>query len=170
MKKLLLLVLVLFMGGCHTCYTEPEPPVDEPTIGPQLKLKDPNPTETWLKGTWKYSLIDSTIEFKFTDELGKQQLSYDDPGKLSSVLSYEIIENYFTDTDNQTHLLVYYTDANNTERDKQKLYKEIENIGEDEYRLYTRGYSKGAQEGNPQNTGRASLNGTPISFIMKRVK
>ena len=167
-KSLLLVVLVLSVGGCHTCYTEPEP--TPPLIGPELNKTGENSIENWLKGTWKYSLIDSTIEFKYTDELGKQQLSYDDPGTLSSVLSYEIIENYFDDTEKKTHLLVYYTDANNTERNKQKLYKEIEKIGEDEYRFYTRGYYEGAQEGNPQNTGRASLNGTPISFIMKRVK
>ena len=54
MKKLLLLVLVLSMGGCHTCYTEPEPtePEDSHIIYDSDSYTTQNTTEQWITGEW----------------------------------------------------------------------------------------------------------------------
>ena len=179
MKKLLLLVvLVLFMGGCHTCYTEPEPTVDEPLIGPQLKLTDQNDVEKLLTGEWIGSTDSrNKVIYKFSDNLGKQELTYDKLGNLVTCISYEIREKFFTDatTSTTTHLLVGYGSSENVEWDKQPIYYEISEIDNDQYTMYTRMYKSADKNEDfymkdPTKTVRLSINGAGIPLNYQRVK
>lgn len=175
MKKILTVLFVLLFNGCSV--TSEQSNEKEPlNIGPKLKLTEQNNIELWLKGTWKYKDIDETIEFKYTADCGKQQLSYD-AGELSSILSYEIKENYFTNVvDGKTtitHLWIYYTDDKNTTADTQMFYREIEKVNDNEYKFYLRGYRDDTPESdymkNPRATGRASLSGANIFIHMIRI-
>ena len=144
MKKLLLLTLVLFMGACSI---EPasEPAVDEPTIGPQLNKQGENSVELWLKGEWIVFGSENTknkMVYKYSKDLGKRYLTYDNLGNFSSCASYEIRKDYFTDAaGKQTHLFVMYASEEITLWNEQSVYMEIEEIGADQYKMHMRGYN-----------------------------
>ena len=177
MKKLLLLVvLVLFMGACSTepesAGREPYPPI----IGPQLNLTKQNAVENWLEGEWKYPSTESKLVYKYSKDLGKQMLKYNGDGTLNQCVSYEIIENYFTDENQvKTHLLVYYIGEELVGTYNQPIYHEILEIDKDTYKMYMRTYRiKDKEEAfymkDPKKTIRVELNGVIVEGDMKRVK
>ena len=146
MKKLLLVVLVLFMGACSTEPAVNEPVVDGPTIGPQFNKQGENDVELWLKGEWKGFESENTKNktvYKYSKDLGKQELNYDELGNFSSCSSYEIRENFFTDasTGKQTHLFVMYASEEITLWNEQAMYMELEEIADDQYKMHMRGYN-----------------------------
>ena len=178
MKKLLLLVLVLFMGACSTDPSVNEPTVYPPIIGPELDKTGENPTEKLLKGEWIGSINSKNkVIYKYSNDLGKQELSYDNLGNLVSHLSYEIKEDYFTDasTGKQTHLLVEYGDEKNTEFKEQPYYYEISEIDNDTYKMYMRIYRWADKDAefflkDPKKTIRLGVDGVDMPLDYKRVK
>ena len=175
MKKMLL-VLVLFMGACST-----EPAVKEPyppRIGPQLDKTDENPTEKLLKGEWIGSINSrNKVIYKYSNDLGKQELSYDNLGNLVSHVSYEIKEDYFTDasTKETTHLLVAYGDKENTVLEEQPTYYEISEIDNNQYKMYLRMYRWADKDADffqkdPKKTIRVAYDGFDIPLDYKKVK
>ena len=133
------------MGGCYTGPEDnkpTEPTVGDPTIGPQFNKQGENPVELWLKGEWIVKSTDTRnkIVYKYSKDLGKQMLIYDELGNLSSCSSYEIREDYFTYPEGTTHLLVYYTSEDVPTWENQLMYMEIEKTKEDQYKTYGRGY------------------------------
>ena len=173
MKKLLLVVLVLFMGACSS---EPlSKRVYPPRLGPQLKLTAQNAVEKWLEGEWKYP-TESKLVYKYSNDLGKQMLDYNGDGTLNQCVSYEIIENYFTDAAGvKTHLLVFYIGEELVGPDNQPVYHEILKIDNDTYKMYMRTYRiKDKEETfymtDPTKTIRMEFNGVIVEGDMKRVK
>lgn len=109
MRKLLLLNILLILGACSTAPSIPTEETEEPLIGPLLKLTKKNETEDRLLGSWKYDVADDKriFQYRYHPELGKQYLTYDQNGELSSCMSFEIKENFKGEG---KHLFVmYYT-------------------------------------------------------------
>ncbi|MGL4561460.1 MAG: hypothetical protein ACRCV0_04135 [Brevinema sp.] len=182
-KYILITLLVLLFNACSTV-SEQNKEQKLPQIGPQLKLMGENEIELWLKGEWRFSQsIDTTSKtiYRYHENLGKQELAYDQNGAMIAYMSYEIKEDYFTNViDGKTtitHLLVEYLienkDGSIPAWNEYPIYREIEKINENEYVWYIRGYPKGTAESdfmkNPRVTGRATTSAGVTAINMKRM-
>ena len=145
MKKLLLLVLVLSMGGCYTGPEDNKPtePTDSHMIFDSQNWVEKNATEQWTKGEWMQ--IGGVVPMgfspyvKFSSDSIKGQWAVF-VNSISSPVdivesSYKVEENCWGENSHRLTSWLYLDDSTSLH-----IYIEIVKISENKMRVYHRGF------------------------------
>ena len=148
MKKLLLLVLVLFMGACSTeplFTTNPTEPKDSHIICESKFYETQNTTERWMEGKWIQTEgippigFPSYVEFSVDSLKGQWAVFIKSQFSPVDIIesSYKIEENYW---ETGSHRLISWL-YKDPYQNNMLVHIEIVNVDNDKMKIYHRGFN-----------------------------
>lgn len=150
LKKIFVIVSFICLGACSTSEAVLDlSPKSSHTIYPSLKYMDTNATEAWLMGKWQLDsekgswnrFGEPLTEFSFDPLEGKWMKSTtigtNKNGEYTIIAegSFKLEENYWGSGFHYIQGSVFRTGVSGN-----YFYEELEKIGEDRLRVYSRGY------------------------------